>query len=162
LGNREEYLLKAMHQILNSSSLHSLSSIWETSPWGGVLGGNFLNCVLLIKTTLSPFELLQSLSSIEDKLGRKRDKRYSPRQIDIDILFYGGLILTSPTLTIPHPSLHLRKFVLLPLKEVSPNLIHPLLRKNITSLLRGLKSEEKCVVYLSKEDFLFKLRQCGA
>jgi 2-amino-4-hydroxy-6-hydroxymethyldihydropteridine diphosphokinase len=161
LGDRETYILKGIQEILNFSTLESLSSIWETSPWRETLGGDFLNCVINIKTNLSPVELLQRLLLIEHNFGRRRNAKHSPRQIDIDILFYEKVILTTPTLTIPHPYLHLRKFVLLPLKEVAPKLIHPVLHKNVTTLLRELKSKEKCKLYLKRESFSFKLKQCG-
>ncbi len=112
------------------------SSIYETKPWGFRAKGEFLNLVVKTETELSPHDLLEKILNIESLLGRIRKKRrYSSRIIDIDILLYDDLIIHDPDLKIPHPLLHERNFVLVPLCEVAPAMVHPVLRKTFTSLL---------------------------
>ena len=112
-----------------------VSSIYETAPWGKPDQPDFLNQVLLVETALSPQALLAAIFSIEEKGGRKRTVKNAPRTIDIDILFYNRLVLEEPGLSIPHPGILYRRFVLEPLNEISPDFIHPVIGKSIHELL---------------------------
>ena len=112
-----------------------VSSLYETAPWGKTDQPDFLNQVLHIETALGSEELLKAILSIEEKGGRKRTVKNAPRTIDIDILFYDRLVLEEPGLTIPHPRIAERRFVLEPLNEISPEYIHPVLGKTIHQLL---------------------------
>ena len=111
------------------------SSIYNTAPWGKTDQQNFLNQALLLETALSPRELMKNILQIEEKMGRQRLEKNGPRVIDIDILLYNDLILEDHLLTIPHPELQYRRFALIPLSEIAPTFIHPVLKKNIQQLL---------------------------
>ena len=112
------------------------SSIYETEPWGVTDQNNYLNQVLMIQSDFSAASILEKVLSIEKKLGRERTTKYAARTIDIDILFYNDEIVLEDHLKIPHPFIHKRRFVLEPLNEISPQLIHPLFQKNIGELLK--------------------------
>ncbi len=118
-----------------------VSALYETAPWGKTDQADFLNQVLLLETTLSPQALLAAILSVEEKGGRKRTVKNAPRTIDIDILFYDRLILNEPGLTIPHPRIPERRFVLEPLNEISPAFRHPVLGKTMHELLLECKDE---------------------
>ena len=121
------------------------SSLYETEPWGFESDATFYNQVIVVNTGYSPAESMNICLQIEEKRGRKRSgKKYESRLIDIDILFYDDLIIELTGLTIPHPRLHLRKFVLEPLCEIIPDYIHPVLYKNIDSLLK--ECDDRCWV----------------
>ncbi len=111
------------------------SSVYKTAPWGNTNQQYFLNQVLDVLTTKTAEQVLENLLSIEQKMGRVRLQKWAARTIDIDILFYDNTILQQANLQIPHPLLHLRKFTLLPLLEIVPELIHPVLKKDIKQLL---------------------------
>ena len=115
-----------------------LSPIYETPPWGVTDQPAFLNMVIKGETTLAPEALLAHLKRLETKLGRLPSIRYGPRLIDIDILFYGDLILNTPALTLPHPHLHERAFVLVPLADLAAEFIHPILEKSVSQLLAAV------------------------
>lgn len=117
------------------------SSLYETAAWGGEEGPDYLNQVVLIETALKPLEVLEKINLIEEQLGRIRKLKWESRVIDIDILFYGDMIINRPNLVVPHPYLHLRKFTMVPLVEIAPNFIHPLLRKSSKELLDVLKDD---------------------
>jgi 2-amino-4-hydroxy-6-hydroxymethyldihydropteridine diphosphokinase len=145
LGDREDNIEKAVAKIKDSvGSVLASSSIYETESWGFQSDDDFLNLVLKIGTTLSPSGVLGRILMIESLLGRTRDlKRYSSRLIDIDILLYDDLIVDAASLIIPHPLIHERKFVLIPLCEIAPEMIHPVLKKSFAELLEicGDRSE---------------------
>ena len=152
VGDRLQNIITAIKKLSSSNNLFSASSsIWETSPWGFAQQDNFLNCVILFETDLSPFALIEAVGKIEHSLGRKREVKFGPRTIDIDILFFDALIITTPTLTIPHPLLHRRKFVLLPLSEIAPTLLHPVLKKQINELMKDLASTETCHLFMTAD-----------
>lgn len=112
------------------------SSVYKTAAWGKTDQDDFLNQVLEVQTSFFPEELMDSLLEIEIELGRKRLEKYGPRIIDLDILFYDDLVLNSERLTIPHPQIQFRRFVLQPLFELEPGLIHPVIKKSIGVLLK--------------------------
>jgi 2-amino-4-hydroxy-6-hydroxymethyldihydropteridine diphosphokinase len=118
-----------------------VSSLYETAPWGNSNQADFLNQVLQVETKMNPSELLAAILFIEEKGGRVRTVRNAPRTIDIDILFYNQLVLDQPGLHIPHPRIAERRFVLEPLNEISPGLIHPVFGKSIRQLLLECKDE---------------------
>ena len=119
------------------------SKRYKTEPWGIKNQENFLNMVLEIETELTPDEILSQIIEIEKKMGRNRDKKnqFGPRTIDIDILFYGEKNIRNNKLIIPHPRLHLRNFVLTPLKEIAPDFLHPVLRKRVETLFKELHDD---------------------
>ena len=153
VGDRLQNLITAIKKLSSANNLiKSCSSIWETSPWGFEPQEDFLNCVILFETFyLSPFALIEAIGKIEHSLGRKRGQKFGPRTIDIDILFFDALIITIPTLTVPHPLLHRRKFVLLPLSEIAPTLLHPVLKKQIYELMEDLASTETCRLFMTAD-----------
>jgi 2-amino-4-hydroxy-6-hydroxymethyldihydropteridine diphosphokinase len=114
------------------------SSLYETKPWGYFYQPNFLNQILLAETQLSARELLAYLKGLEDKIGREPSFRFGPRLVDIDIIFYGDQIIQESDLEIPHPRFKERAFVLVPLVEISPDLIAPGTDQTILDLLEGL------------------------
>jgi 2-amino-4-hydroxy-6-hydroxymethyldihydropteridine diphosphokinase len=146
LGNRMDFLHLAKNAIeTHIGTIFTCSSVYETEPWGFDSLNLFLNQVVVAATELQPQEILKTIHSIEKDLGRIHSKqRYSERTIDLDILFYDDLIYTSAELTIPHPEIQNRRFILEPLAEIAADMIHPALGINITGLLA--KCEDKCVV----------------
>lgn len=137
LGDRLANLKRAIEKIEEPSQIMvtKVSPVYETEPVGRENQGWFLNLVLQVETSLEPFALLERLSSIEDQMGRKREKRWDSRNIDLDILLYDTRMVDSERLTIPHPRMHERRFVLVPLAQIAPKLLHPRLKKNIEELL---------------------------
>ena len=124
------------------AKVNRASSIYETQPWGYLDQGPFLNQVLEVETNISPQLLLAEIKAAEQSLGREPGIRYGPRLIDIDILFYGDQVIDSPDLTVPHPRLHLRSFVLVPLAELAPGLVHPILDVRVDDLCARAEGKE--------------------
>ncbi len=135
MGDRLANLEKARQALAPQVRIIMASAIYETTPWGYIEQEDFLNQVLEAETELLPLELLNWLKDIEERLGRKKGFRNGPRMIDVDILFYGELILEMEQLQIPHARLHERAFVLVPLADIAPQFVHPVLGKAITELL---------------------------
>ena len=134
LGDRARNLGNAIAFLAPKLQPIQQSSIYETEPWGYSDQPAFFNQVIKAGTDLAPFDLLAFLKEIEIKMGRQETFRFGPRLIDLDILFYDDLTLDSPSLIIPHLRISERAFVLFPLAEIAPDLIHPLLKKTIQEL----------------------------
>lgn len=140
LGDREATLQKAI-AILPSCGVEvvRVSSIYETEPMYVREQPSFLNLVLEGRTALFPIQLLNRLKMLEVELGRKRGPRNGPRVIDIDLILYERVVMETPRLVLPHPRMAERQFVLEPLAELAPDLLHPVLKKSVRELLRAVK-----------------------
>ncbi|HWZ14842.1 MAG TPA: 2-amino-4-hydroxy-6-hydroxymethyldihydropteridine diphosphokinase [Mucilaginibacter sp.] len=139
LGDRQLFLKKAIDLIENDiAPLSKASSIYETQSWGKTDAPDYLNQVILLKTNLPAQAVLQKILNIEQALGRQREEKWGSRTIDIDILFYGELVINEQGLHVPHPELHNRRFTLEPLAEIAPDLKHPVLNKSIATIKNEL------------------------
>ena len=144
IGNKKENLTRAIEALslaLGPCTAHS--SFIETAPWGFDSDNAFLNCAVAFETELTPLELLDTTERIERELGRTIKSAggiYHDRTIDIDILLYGNVVIDTPRLTIPHPLMHLRDFVLEPLAEIAPEVVHPTTGESISRLADEVKA----------------------
>ncbi len=125
LGNRFQQLQDAVTALSSEQEVCACSSVYESQPWGYDSQPEFLNAVIAVRTEFAPGQLLEKCRRIESELGRRKRPRWQEREIDIDILLLDNLILKEPQLTVPHPSMLKRDFVLVPLHEVGPQLVHP-------------------------------------
>jgi len=141
LGDRRSNLIEALHKLREKIAIRSVSSCYETEPVGYLNQPRFLNIVCSGTTSLSPRELFQFIKGIEKKMGRQPTVRYGPRPIDIDILLYDDLVLDEPDLVIPHPRLAERAFVLVPLAEIAPQQVHPILQMTSEELLEHVNRD---------------------
>ena len=142
MGDRQDNLDRALALLSQRLRIKKVSSIYDTEPVGNVNQPRFLNLVCEVYTSLTPVALLTLGKGIESKLGRVPGKSNAPRPIDIDILFYGDQIIETPELVIPHPRLTERAFVLIPLAQIAPNVVHPVNGKTIKELLEGLTEKQ--------------------
>lgn len=140
LGSRFEQIEYAIESIgkYPSICIELVSSFYETKPFGYVDQPDFINAAIKIRTDLSPKELLTVVKDLERKMLRQETFKWGPRIIDIDILLFGDLIIDEPDLTIPHPLMHVREFVLKPLLEIGASVIHPKLGSSIQELYQNL------------------------
>ncbi|OGL43560.1 MAG: 2-amino-4-hydroxy-6-hydroxymethyldihydropteridine diphosphokinase [Candidatus Schekmanbacteria bacterium RBG_16_38_10] len=144
LGDRTYFINTAINYLTASKNITILrqSSIYETEPEGKIDQPKFLNCIVELETKYTSIELLHKLQEIENKLGRVRAERWGPRTLDMDILFYGNEIVDCEKLTIPHPLIAERRFVLEPLSELIPDFEHPISHKKISELKNYLMVEQ--------------------
>jgi 2-amino-4-hydroxy-6-hydroxymethyldihydropteridine diphosphokinase len=139
LGNKHLNLQKALQLIAEKIGVFSaISSVYETEPWGFESANTFLNMVVAVETDQDPFTVLSVSREIEKEAGRteKTELTYQDRVIDIDLILFDNLIVRSESLTLPHPRFHQRRFVLEPLNEIAPELIHPVLGESVACLFR--------------------------
>ena len=138
MGNPRDNCIEAIHKISKSHYIKiiSKSSFYQTSPIGPIQQEWFINSAIKINTSLTPIKLLTNLLNIESTMGRVRKEKWGPRLIDLDLLFYDNQILNEEKVTIPHPEISKRNFVLIPLCEIAANLNHPTLKKSIKTLLQ--------------------------
>lgn len=141
-GDKTDFIKKTIESIkkIKSCELISVSSLYESLPFGDVEQENFLNAVIKIKTFLDHNSLLKILKDIEKEIGRIQSKRWGPREIDIDILFFNDLIFSNEIITLPHKGVIYRDFVLVPLGEIEPDLVHPVYKKKVCDFIKELKT----------------------
>ncbi|KEJ00232.1 2-amino-4-hydroxy-6-hydroxymethyldihydropteridine pyrophosphokinase [Clostridium botulinum A2B7 92] len=140
MGEKENYIKRALEKIEERKmKIIKVSSIYETEPYGVLDQDSFLNGVVKIETNLTPEDLIEELLNIEKQLDRVRERRWGPRTIDLDIIFYDDLIINEKDLVIPHKDMENREFVLKPLCDIDENFIHPVLKKSVRELYDRLK-----------------------
>lgn len=142
LGDPRATFALARQQLAEQiGAIEQASGLYETAAWGVTDQPTYLNQVLRLQTSLTPQAVLQRTQTIEQALGRVRTQRWAARRIDIDILFYDDAVIQTPALTVPHPLLHERRFTLVPLADIAPELKHPVLKKTVRELLEGCADE---------------------
>jgi len=153
IGDRISFIEKAVNEIKNipESKFIVSSSVYETEAWGKTDQDDFLNCVVEIYSDLSAETLLKKLKDIEKQIGRIENKKWSEREIDIDLLFYGNEIIENDLISIPHREIENRKFVLVPFAELNPDFLHPVLKKTIQELIISSTDKLNVIKYQSKE-----------
>ena len=151
MGNRLQNCREGITALTRSSEsrIMAQSRIYTTEPVDYEDQDWFINMVVKLETTNDPFELLENIKSVQRAAGRKRDViRFGPRVLDLDIIFFDDLVLDSNRLVVPHPRMHQRRFVLKPICDIDPTIVHPVLKKDMQSLLDGLgKDEQKVIEY---------------
>ena len=145
LGDRAGNLLLAVRGLLEASfHIHKLSGIYETEPVGVEGHDNYLNMIAEVRVTgITPSQMMARMLRIEYLLGRKDKFLQKPRTVDLDLLFYSNVVQENSFLTLPHPRLHLRKFILVPMTEIAPNFVHPAFHKNMQEMLSELEDDKE-------------------
>jgi 2-amino-4-hydroxy-6-hydroxymethyldihydropteridine diphosphokinase len=142
IGDREKNLREAIAHLHQAGQVTRVSSYYETKPMELAEQPWFLNCALELQTSLTPVVLLQTLLKIERMMGRERTQAKGPRNIDLDLLLFDDQVLHTPELSLPHPAMHTRRFVLVPLAEIAPDAVHPILQKTALVLLKSLPDDD--------------------
>lgn len=140
VGDRSANLQTAIDRLAALGTVVAVSSLYETEPVEFTAQPWFLNCVVKLDTEKMPKQLMASLLDLEQNMGRRRVQKKGPRTIDIDILLFGSSVIETKGLTVPHPAMHERRFVLEPLAEIAPDLRHPVFKKSVRELLTSLPS----------------------
>lgn len=151
-GDRMNYLSQAVEMLADAFDSEIVTSpVYETEPWGITDQPRFLNMCVALDTDLQPLESLEKINEIEALLGRLRKKHWGKRTLDIDIIFFGDVVIDTEKLTIPHKYMQERAFVLVPLKDIAAEFVHPVLQKTIEQLFEELPKEKMtCLGYLPK------------
>ena len=152
VGDREANLRAAIGELGRVGKVIAISSFYETEPVEFTAQPWFLNCALVLETRKLPEELVRELLQIELRMGRRRTQKKGPRTIDIDILLFEDEVVNSGELTIPHPALHERRFVLEPLAEIAPEAVHPVLKKTAREMLHALPSGQAVRKFRNPKD----------
>lgn len=154
IGNKHDNFDKVYTFIKNElGTITKSSSVYETPPWGFEAKDNFWNMVLIVETEFSAVEVLRKINKIEAKFGRKRESgQYKSREMDIDILYFDDEIINAENLIIPHPLLHKRLFVLVPIAEIAPDFVHPVLKQTSLKMLNNC--DDKSVIRKVKNDVI--------
>jgi 2-amino-4-hydroxy-6-hydroxymethyldihydropteridine diphosphokinase len=139
-GDREANLREAVERIGGLGAVQSVSTFYDTEPVGYLEQPRFLNGALVLETDLDPLDLIRGLLAVEHDMGRERVIAKGPRVIDLDLLLYGSVVMSTPELTLPHPEMHERRFVLEPLAEVAPAMMHPVLGRTVAEMLQAVKN----------------------
>lgn len=152
IGPRRNFLEKAKWMLREKAGkIVSESALYTTEPWGVESPDLFLNQVILLETSFDPDTMLHVIHQIESSLGRVRSKKYGPRTIDIDIIFWDDRVIQQPNLQVPHPLIQDRKFVLVPLAEIAPDLIHPILKIPVSAMLERCKDQKEVFILAPHE-----------
>jgi len=154
VGNREIFLKSAVKKLSSRWNFLfiSASSIYETEPWGFKYQNNYLNCILVVLYRSGPGSLIREIREVENNLGRINRGKWHPREIDIDILFFGDKLINKKKLIVPHPLIRERRFVLEPLNELMPDFIHPVFHKKISKLFNKIPDKNASKLY-KQQDF---------
>jgi 2-amino-4-hydroxy-6-hydroxymethyldihydropteridine diphosphokinase len=154
----------AIGYVLNDgrAGFPAVSSLYSTSPVSPIAQDDFINCALVITWTGSPDDLLELLNRIEREMGRVRQEPQGPRVIDLDILLFGNTILGTPSLTIPHPQLHRRKFALVPCLEIDPAIVHPLWKTPLRAFLEGIDETQRISMSRTADEVLGRIERARA
>lgn len=147
LGDRVAYLREAVQRLRAIMTIEKASLLYVAAPLGYVRDDAFINAVVAGSTSLKPLDFLQMLQDIEITMGRRPGVQFGPRPIDLDLLFYDTVQMNSRKLTLPHPLLHQRAFVLKPLAEISPNLMHPVMYYTVAQLLQDVEDADQVQIY---------------
>lgn len=147
MGERQRYLQQAADGTnkIRETKVVWVSSVYETEPWGKTDQPRFLNACVEIETSLTPAELVVETKAVEQNIGRTSAGHWGPREIDVDILLYDGLVFEGEDVTVPHPELENRRFVLVPLQEIAPDLVHPVNGMTVSELVSASKDKGRVV-----------------